>query len=73
MQPPMDIDPRADVPDSGARQGATRRDLLKYAAGGAVVLGLGGAATLGRADRSYSYLLGVRSSFCRCVKCVKLH
>ena len=52
MQPPMDIDPRADVPDSGARQGATRRDLLKYAAGGAVVLGLGGAATLGRADRS---------------------
>ena len=48
MHPPTHTDPDADPP--GHR--ATRRDLLKYAAGGAVALGLGGAATLGRADRS---------------------
>jgi hypothetical protein len=51
MRPPIHTDQADSAADAGQR-GATRRDLLKYAAGGAVALGLGGAATLGRADRS---------------------
>jgi hypothetical protein len=51
MRPPIHTD-HADSAAGAGPHGATRRDLFKYAAGGAVVLGLGGAATLGRADRS---------------------
>lgn len=53
MGPSMDTDHDGvdEVADS-RQSGATRRDLLKYAAGGALAFGLAGGATLGRPDRS---------------------
>lgn len=53
MHPPTHTDHGAGGPaGDGPPHRTTRRDLLKYTAGGVVALGLGGAATLGRAARS---------------------
>ncbi len=53
MRPPTDTEGAGgDAAGSGDRCGSTRREVLKYAAGGAVAFGLAGGATLGRPDRS---------------------
>ena len=53
MHPPIPTDDAAgESVANDTRHGTTRRDVLKYAAGGAVAFGLAGGATLGRPERS---------------------